>query len=54
MDIEFLYQKQLAGADFVVTQLFYDVETFMTWYRACRDRGAFDLSVSLLVSAIES
>ncbi|KAI5477814.1 hypothetical protein MNV49_005898 [Pseudohyphozyma bogoriensis] len=38
-DIEYLYQKQEAGADFVVTQLFYDVEVFMTWYRACRARG---------------
>lgn len=39
MDIEYLYQKQQAGADFVVTQLFYDVETFMAWYHACRERG---------------
>ncbi|KAK4694945.1 methylenetetrahydrofolate reductase (NADH), partial [Phenoliferia sp. Uapishka_3] len=38
-DIEFLFQKQEAGADFVVTQLFYDVDLFMEWYRACRARG---------------
>jgi methylenetetrahydrofolate reductase (NADPH) len=39
-DIEFLYQKQQAGADFVVTQLFYDTNVFMKWYTACRERGA--------------
>ncbi|GJN88452.1 hypothetical protein Rhopal_001418-T1 [Rhodotorula paludigena] len=38
-DIEHLYEKQEAGADFVVTQLFYDVEVFKKWYKACRDRG---------------
>ncbi|KAM0753743.1 methylenetetrahydrofolate reduct [Meredithblackwellia eburnea MCA 4105] len=38
-DIEYLFQKQQAGADFVVTQLFYDVNVFMEWYRACRARG---------------
>lgn len=39
-DIEYLYEKQQAGADFVVTQLFYDVDVFMKWYNACRARGA--------------
>ena len=38
-DIEYLFQKQEAGADFVVTQLFYCVDKFMTWHDACRDRG---------------
>ncbi|GAA5946504.1 hypothetical protein JCM3775_007554 [Rhodotorula graminis] len=38
-DIEYLFEKQQAGADFVVTQLFYDVDVFMKWYKACRDRG---------------
>lgn len=38
-DVEFLYQKQDAGADFVVTQLFYDVKAFIVWYRSCRTRG---------------
>lgn len=37
--MEYLYEKQEAGADFVVTQLFYDVEVFVVWYRACRARG---------------
>jgi methylenetetrahydrofolate reductase (NADPH) len=39
-DVEYLYEKQQAGADFVVTQLFYDVDVFMKWYNACRERGA--------------
>ncbi|GAA5966445.1 hypothetical protein JCM21900_004421 [Sporobolomyces salmonicolor] len=38
-DIDYLYEKQQAGADFVVTQLFYDVDIFMKWYKACRERG---------------
>ncbi|GAA5931534.1 methylenetetrahydrofolate reductase (NAD(P)H) MET12 [Sporobolomyces koalae] len=38
-DIEYLYEKQEAGADFVVTQLFYDTDVFMKWYEACRKRG---------------
>ncbi|EMS25377.1 methylenetetrahydrofolate reductase (NADPH) [Rhodotorula toruloides NP11] len=37
-DVEYLFEKQQAGADFVVTQLFYDVGVFMEWYRACRKR----------------
>ncbi|KAM0792498.1 hypothetical protein ACM66B_005170 [Microbotryomycetes sp. NB124-2] len=38
-DIDFLLEKQQAGADFVVTQLFYDCDAFVTWYKACRDKG---------------
>ncbi|GAA6026943.1 hypothetical protein JCM8097_005983 [Rhodosporidiobolus ruineniae] len=38
-DIDYLYEKQQAGADFVVTQLFYDTDVFLKWYKACRDRG---------------
>ncbi|GAA6064554.1 hypothetical protein JCM10212_005781 [Sporobolomyces blumeae] len=38
-DIDYLFEKQQAGADFVVTQLFYDVDVFVKWYKACRDRG---------------
>lgn len=43
-DIEYLYQKQQAGADFVVTQLFYDTDVFMKWYNACRERGKLTCS----------
>lgn len=42
-DVEYLWEKQEAGANFVITQLFYDVEVFMTWYRACRARGTSSL-----------
>ncbi|GAA5993328.1 hypothetical protein JCM5350_001567 [Sporobolomyces pararoseus] len=38
-DINYLYEKQQAGADFVVTQLFYDVDVFISWYKRCRERG---------------
>ncbi|KAL9933157.1 hypothetical protein V8E36_007875 [Tilletia maclaganii] len=34
-----LKSKQDSGADFVVTQLFYDAEVFLAWYRRCRDAG---------------
>ncbi|KAK0519792.1 methylenetetrahydrofolate reductase 1 [Tilletia horrida] len=34
-----LKSKQDCGADFVVTQLFYDVEVFVKWYRRCREAG---------------
>lgn len=44
IDIEYLFEKQEAGAEFVVTQLFYDVEGFVEWYRACRARGGFSSS----------
>lgn len=37
--LEFLKQKQDAGADFIVTQLFYDVENFMQWCRDCQEIG---------------
>jgi methylenetetrahydrofolate reductase (NADPH) len=34
-----LIAKQAAGANFIVTQLFYDVEAFLSWYRNCRKHG---------------
>lgn len=39
-DLHWLKVKCDAGADFIITQLFYDVEGFETWVRACRDFGA--------------
>jgi methylenetetrahydrofolate reductase (NADPH) len=38
-ELDSLLKKQQAGANFIVTQLFYDVEAFLTWYRRCRDYG---------------
>jgi hypothetical protein len=47
MDVEYLYQKQEAGAEFVVTQLFYDVDAFVIWYKACRARGVIHCFLAL-------
>jgi len=38
-DIDYLKQKIDAGADFVITQLFYDVNTFIQFVSDCRSRG---------------
>ena len=38
-EIHFLKAKVDAGADFVITQLFYDVDVYMNWYNACRKQG---------------
>eukprot|EP00462_Mataza_sp_D1_P013659 CAMPEP_0175152618 /NCGR_PEP_ID=MMETSP0087-20121206/19218_1 /TAXON_ID=136419 /ORGANISM="Unknown Unknown, Strain D1" /LENGTH=553 /DNA_ID=CAMNT_0016439079 /DNA_START=223 /DNA_END=1884 /DNA_ORIENTATION=+ len=38
-DIKFLKQKVDAGADFVITQLFYDVDIFLGWVDKCRAAG---------------
>ncbi len=39
MDIKYLKDKVDAGADFVVTQLFYDVDIYLAWVKKCRDAG---------------
>eukprot|EP00899_Mesostigma_viride_P015008 jgi/Mesvir1/23508/Mv22350-RA.1 len=38
-DIDYLKQKVEAGADFIVTQLFYDCELFLKFVRDCRAAG---------------
>ncbi|KAG0307320.1 hypothetical protein BGZ98_000555 [Dissophora globulifera] len=38
-EILFLKAKVDAGADFVLTQLFYDVEGFLVWEKQCRSLG---------------
>lgn len=38
-DIQYLKEKLDAGADFVVTQLFYDVDIFIKWVKDCRSVG---------------
>jgi methylenetetrahydrofolate reductase (NADPH) len=38
-DIAFLLEKQRAGADYAVTQLFYDNEAFFRFAKAARDQG---------------
>lgn len=38
-EIHYLKAKVDAGADFVVTQLFYDVNVYLAWYTACQKAG---------------
>ncbi|KAI8097425.1 methylenetetrahydrofolate reductase-domain-containing protein [Halteromyces radiatus] len=38
-DLIHLKEKVDAGADFILTQLFYNVDTFVHWYKSCRDIG---------------
>ncbi|CAO1622729.1 unnamed protein product [Jaminaea pallidilutea] len=38
-DVQFLKTKQEAGAEFVITQLFYDADVFVRWYTKCREAG---------------
>ncbi|ORX74075.1 MTHFR-domain-containing protein [Linderina pennispora] len=38
-DFEFLVEKVQAGADFIVSQLVYDPETFIKWEQKCRSAG---------------
>lgn len=37
--IDHLKAKVDAGADFIVTQLFYDADQFLSWYRKLRAKG---------------
>jgi len=38
-ELNFLKEKVDAGADFIVTQLFYDVDRFLRWLKKVRDKG---------------
>ena len=38
-DVAFLKDKVDAGADFIITQLFYDVDVFLAWQKSCREAG---------------
>ena len=38
-EIEYLKAKIRSGADFIVTQLFYDVDNFLRWIRKIRSCG---------------
>ncbi|CDK27888.1 unnamed protein product [Kuraishia capsulata CBS 1993] len=37
--IEYLKEKQDVGGDFIVTQMFYDVDRFIAWCEKCREAG---------------
>lgn len=39
VEIQYLKEKIDAGADFVLTQLFYDVDGFLAWEKQCRLQG---------------
>lgn len=39
VEIKYLKEKIDAGADFVITQLFYDVDGFLAWEKQCRSMG---------------
>jgi methylenetetrahydrofolate reductase (NADPH) len=38
-DLKYMKAKVDAGADYIVTQFFYDTELFIEWVQACRDYG---------------
>ena len=40
-EIEYLKAKVDKGADFIVTQLFYDVDNFLRWLQRIRARGSW-------------
>jgi len=42
-DIHFLAQKVHAGAHFIITQLFYDVDGFLDWVKRVRAAGEHKL-----------
>ena len=39
LDIKYLKEKVDAGADFIVSQFFYDCDLFLEWIKKCRDIG---------------
>ncbi|KAJ1914580.1 methylenetetrahydrofolate reductase 1 [Tieghemiomyces parasiticus] len=38
-EIRYLKAKVDAGADFIITQMFFDADRFVTWYKLCREQG---------------
>lgn len=43
-DLQYLKDKVDCGADFILSQLFYDVDVFKTWVKKCRDLGTFEIN----------
>jgi methylenetetrahydrofolate reductase (NADPH) len=46
VDLDYLKEKIDAGAEFVVTQLFYDTDLFLGWLSECRRRGKWDMPLT--------
>ncbi len=42
-----LKEKVDAGADFIITQLFYDAEQFLSWYKKLREKGLVFLRLAI-------
>jgi hypothetical protein len=43
VELDYLKAKVDAGADFIVTQLFYDVDGFLEWVKKVRAKGQSSL-----------
>lgn len=46
-----LKEKVDAGADFIITQLFYDADQFLSWYKKLRRKGLPYSSVPILINS---
>lgn len=38
-EVRYLQEKIAAGADFILTQFFYDVDVYLAYVQRCRDAG---------------
>lgn len=47
-EFRYLKAKIEAGADFVVTQLFYDADAFLEWVKEIRARGSVPLTTEFI------
>ncbi|EGF99120.1 uncharacterized protein MELLADRAFT_45803 [Melampsora larici-populina 98AG31] len=47
-ELNFLKEKVNAGAEFIVSQLFYDTQTFLDWYHDCRRVGNVPIIPSIM------
>lgn len=48
-DIKYLKEKIDAGADFVITQLFYDVDVFLQFIKDCRAIGILLITIIIII-----
>jgi len=52
VELDYLKAKVDAGADFIVTQLFYDVDGFLQWVKKVRGKGVFSLPLHICFAQI--